>query len=125
MASTIFLVRKARLKQRPIQLFVNQHWNRKFQGLNYKIMVTRNLFQELLWWTEVNNLLSGLPLSPPQPQIVVMTDASLRGWGGVIVEIEGVQTKITCQWIWSVQQAALHINILEMKFYTGTQPNST
>ena len=115
MASTIFMVHKARLMQRPIQFFVNNHWNRKEQGLNHLIMVTRSLFQALTWWKNVDNLLLGLPLSPPQPRVVITTDASLRGWGGAIVELDGVQVQMVCQGTWSPQQSALHINLLEMK----------
>ena len=115
LASTICLVHKARLRQRPIQLFLNSVWNRKEKSLNFPIMVTFKVFQHLQWWTKTDNLSLGLPLSPPQPQVVVMTDASLRGWGGAIVELMGQQVQLVCQGTWSPQVSALHINILEMR----------
>ena len=115
MASTIQIVFKARLCQRPIQFFLNSKWDRRVQSLSYKIMVTKLVYNSLLWWRNINNLTLGLPLSPPLPQVVVTTDASLRGWGGAILEIENVQVNHICQGTWSLQESACHINLLEMK----------
>ena len=75
-------------------------------------MVTNKVFQYLQWWTQANNLSLGLLLSPPQPQDVFMTDASLRGWGGAMVELDGQQIQLVCQGTWSPDQSALHINVL-------------
>ena len=109
------MVFKARLHHRPIQLFLNAVWNRKTQGLNHIVIVTKKLCLSLLWWMEIYNLLLGLPLSPPQPQVVIITDVSLRCWGGVIVEMDGAQVKHMCQGTWSQLQMVWHINILEMR----------
>ena len=51
-------------------------------------------FQFHLYGHKQGKLSSSLPLFPSQPQVVIMSDASLRGWGGAIVELDGQQVQI-------------------------------
>ena len=89
MASVLLMVCHARLHMRPIQMFFLPRWNRSTHGLKYRIQVSKEVHGHLQWWTKLENLLSGLPLSPQEPQVVLTTDASSLGWGGVLGEEKG------------------------------------
>ena len=88
MAATLQVTKHARLHMRPIQLHLSSQWNRKTHRLLYTVRVSPEVYPHLLWWTNQDNLLSGLPLSPVQVEHVVMTDASSLGWGGVMGQEE-------------------------------------
>ena len=65
--------------------------------------------QDLLWWiTNVNQLPKAI--TPKPPDLTLMSDSSLKGWGGVI---EG--TSCVARGRWSHQESQLHINLLELK----------
>lgn len=107
MASTIFLVKNARLRLRPIQLYFLAKWKGK-QSMNFPIIINNFVFQHLQWWIEENNLLCALPLFPPHHQVVITTDASLDGWGGF------VDMNHMTQGMWNNHQKSFHINNLEL-----------
>ena len=58
-------------------------------------------------WTKPQNLLAGVLLHEPQPQAIMMTDASLRGWGAHVEDQ-------VASGIWSHCQQGEHINVLEL-----------
>src|SRR5207253_598957 len=58
-------------------------------------------------WTRAKNLVAGVPLHEPQPQAIMLTDASLCGWGAHV----GDQV---ASGIWSHRQQGEHINVLEL-----------
>ena len=65
--------------------------------------------QDLSWWiTNVDQLLKAI--MPKPADLTLMTDSSLKGWGGVI---EG--SSCVARGRWSHQESQLHINILELK----------
>ena len=113
-ASTIFIVDMARLYLRPIQLYVNQNWNYQRNNLNHKLLVTNKVYHHLQWWRDPHNLSLGMPLSPRPVSAVIMTDASLSGWGGILTEVDGASVKHMVQGVWNPSQAAYHINVLEL-----------
>lgn len=108
MAACLTVIRLARLRMRPIQLYLLSQWNRRAQpDLDRKIQVPQSLCPYLLFWQEKDNLIQGVSLSPPVPQVVLTTDASLTAWGG---HLDGYKV----QGLWSTSQQNLHINRLEM-----------
>ena len=63
-----------------IQLYLQSHWNRATQGLEYLITVSQAVFNHLQWWTDRACLLSGMPLSLPPAPGVITTNASSLIW---------------------------------------------
>ena len=63
---------------------------------------------DLQWWAEPANLTRWVPFHPPQPQVVILTDASKVGWGATC-------ENWTLKGVWSLQETKEHINCLEMK----------
>ena len=82
--------------------------------MQQKILVTNQVYSHLNWWRDPLNLSLGLPLSPRPVSAVVTTDASLRGWGGILSEVDGALVNKMVQGVWDPSQSALHINVLEM-----------
>ena len=65
--------------------------------------------QDLSWWvTNVDQLPKAIMSKPSD--LTLMTDSSLKGWGGVI---EG--TSCIAHGRWSHQESQLHINLLKLK----------
>lgn len=50
-----------------------------------------------------NNLVQGMPLHRPHPKNILMTDASLVGWGGICTH-----------GLWTSSESLHHINFLEL-----------
>ena len=115
MASTLVVTKHARIHMRPVQLFLHSKWKRDRQGLSHLIQVTPEVHVHIQWWENLENLLSGLPLSPPVTQAVITTDASSLGWGGVLGEEKGGGgSSLTVQGKWDRWQMAWHINKQEL-----------
>ena len=108
MASTILVVRMARMRMRPIQLFVLSKWTYPQDLFRTLIMVPRFLLVHIQWWANPDNLSQGFPLSPPNVDHVLTTDSSGDGWGAVLDD------QFTTQGMWSAQTRLLHINSLEL-----------
>ena len=72
------------------------------------VKCTEDARKDLLWWGDSQNLTQWVPLTPPQPQVVVLTDASTKGWGATCSDW-------TLNGVWSLQESKEHINCLEMK----------
>ena len=107
MAAAIQVVKLARLYMRPFQFHIIPHWTQP-PPLDKKVIVPFHLQEFLSWWSNPDNLRSGIPLSPPDFVHVITTDASGDGWGGVL---DGVHTVSGC---WKPHQKVWHINRLEM-----------
>ena len=111
MAATLSVVKLARLHMRPIQWHVKDHWSSK--EFSQPILVTNQVYQDLLWWTVYDNLSQGMPFQDPVPTVTVTTDASMLGWGGHSC-ING-QSHLFSD-VWSRQEASSqHINLLELR----------
>ena len=63
---------------------------------------------DLNWWLREDVQQQGCPLTPFQPDLFLVTDASTRGWGA---HLQGMQAS----GLWTAQDSAAHINILELK----------
>jgi hypothetical protein len=76
--------------------------------LDSKVSVLEPLIHRLQWWVKRENLLAGVTLSPPHPQLTMCTDASMEGWGACLEE-----NKVSG--LWNLDQSREHINLLEMR----------
>ena len=79
LAATKDMTKLARLRLRPLQLYLHSQWNRSKQSLEYPVMLWDKVFNDLQWWRHLDNLLSGLLLFPAQEHCVFTTDASSLG----------------------------------------------
>ena len=108
MVSMLAIVPWARLRLRPIQLYLLALWRPSRQPLTYIIRVRPMLRVHLWWWLDPENLLKGVPLQAPQPTQFLFTDASTSGWGAHLDEL-------TTSGTWSRDQRERHINWLELQ----------
>ena len=81
MASMEKTVPLGRLHMRPLQWYLKTHW-RYPQSLDIPVPVSQVLKQHLQWWTNLSNLMRGSPLHQKECNLLLFTDASLKGWGG-------------------------------------------
>ena len=96
-----------RLHMRPIQWHLKRHWHVP-ESLEKIIPLPQSLHPHLRWWLNPNNVLKGQPLHPLQHALQLFTDASNEGWGAHLGDF-------TARGLWSTQESALHINLLELK----------
>ena len=109
MASCIGIVPWARLRMRPLQLFLLSQWRPASRDIKAIINLPEVVKPHLSWWTRESNLLAGVPLEKPPAQLTMKTDACTSfGWGGYIVNGPFAQGK------WSARESTEHINWLEM-----------
>ena len=96
-----------RLHLRPFQWHLKRFW--KFpDSLEKTIPVTLDLRKHISWWESRQNLLRGSPLHPMESTLSIFTDASQKGWGAHLQQQ-------SLSGLWTEQEQALHINLLEMK----------
>ena len=98
----------ARLHIRPFQFHLQREWNQQSGDQHQLITIPQQLRTELLWWKDLDNLTTGLPLHNPNFTKRIFTDASNQGWGG---HFQGQNF----QGLWKEEDKLLHINVLEMR----------
>ena len=108
MASCVELIPFARLHMRPIQLHLLHFWRPVSRKWEAKIPISQHLIDHLKWWLQPVNTQKGRSLLHIQANVTIATDASTRGWGGVL-------NKQYVQGTWSQEQKKLHINCLELE----------
>ena len=108
MVSMLAIVPWARLRVRPIQLYLLALWRPVRQPITQLIPVRPKLRFHLMWWLDQENLLKGVPLNSPPPNKFMFTDASNLGWGAHLDEL-------TASGTWSGDQCKRHINWLELQ----------
>ena len=91
---------------RPLQFQLKENWSASGDP-NTRIPWTKEIAEDLAWWLNPDNLVRGIPLSSPPPE-VLYTDASNEGWGAHLLDL-------TASGLWSKDEKSLHINLLEMK----------
>ena len=96
-----------RLRMRPIQWHLKQHWHVP-EVLDKVIPVPPSLHPHLDWWLDKKNVLRGQPLHALRHALQVFTDASNEGWGAQLGEA-------IAKGVWSEPESHLHINFLELK----------
>lgn len=101
------IVAWAQFHSRPLQTFLRPFQKCIERRKHLVLPFPQEQRLALLWWTQEGRLSKDSPLGYP-PRLVVMTDASLSGWGGHM-------TGAVAQGVWSTQESKLHINILELR----------
>jgi ribonuclease HI len=107
MASTLMMVPRARLYMRPLQVYLNSMWDRRTMSLDFQIVTPFKLVKTIQWWSNLDNLLTGLEFPPKKHSVIVTTDASKMAWGAHC-------ESQTVQGSWNPHQQTLHINLLEL-----------
>ena len=95
-----------RLWLKPIQLWFNR--NSSPLEREREVWLDGDLRQALLPWSNLAFLSSAVPIHPPPPSLVLMTDASEEGWSGVL------QPELA-EGSWSDLQLENSMNWLELK----------
>ena len=96
-----------RLHMRPFQWYLKTHWKYP-QSLDKIIPCSQILKKHLIWWKDPKNVLTGSPLHAEEHNLLLFTDASVKGWGAHLGDL-------TVSGLWSDRETNLHINILELK----------
>ncbi len=74
-----------------------------------QVPISGHILLHLQWWREDKNLLKGLPLDEPEPEVTLTTDSSSQGWWAHI----GSQYLV--QGVWTVPELDWHINLQELE----------
>ena len=90
-----------------LQWNLKSQWTQHRGNLSDSIQVSEKTAKDLQWWLLDHNWTSGRPLSMPNPELMVVMDASLLGWGGHLGEVE-------IRELWSPAKTHFHINVLEL-----------
>ena len=107
MVSVERMIPLARLRIRPLQYYLNENWSPELD-VKTQIPKSSELLPSLQWWSDGVNLRPGVPISLPQPDHLLHTDASKTGWGAHLGHLKE-------QGLWSSDESALHINVLELE----------
>ena len=109
MASLVDLINYCRLRMHPLQLHLLSFYLPSRDPIDHLAPVKPWVIPHLRWWMVTDNLVTGHPLRPPRPSIIITTDASLSCWGASITsppyQIAGLFDR---------EERLFHINILEM-----------
>ena len=108
MTSQYRFIKWGRLEMRTPQLYLLAQWNQRTGDPYQKLLIPPQIKQSLLWWKDQKYNPLGVPLIPPPFTIRVFTDASKKGWGGHVDNLQ-------FQGLWNQEEQKLHINILEMR----------
>ena len=101
------LVRRGRLRLRPVQWWAATAWCQRTGNWSDRIQVPQWVLSEVAWWS-YPAVLQGLPLAARETEVTLFTDASRSGWGARL-------GSHSTQGQWSASQRLCHINVLEMQ----------
>lgn len=102
-------VEHAALHFRALELEKSEFLKQSKGDYESKVVLSRNSKSEITWWIE-NIQLSFKPIIRPKPDVILESDSSNTGWGGVLRSKE-----LKTGGHWSYSEQTLHINILELK----------
>ena len=102
-----WLVRRGRLRLRPVQWWAATSWCQRTGSWSHRIQVPQWVLSEVAWWASPA-VLQGLPLAAKETEVTLFTDASSSGWGAQS------GSRLT-RGQWSASQRSWHINALEMQ----------
>lgn len=104
------LVIQGRLHLRPIQFYLLSLWRPHKDSLTDWVPVLPSVLPHLSWWLDLYRLQEGVPITPPLPNLQLISDASQFGWGAHLEPLG-----LMASGSWSRQESHLHINNLEMR----------
>ena len=87
LASLEKTVPMGRLHMRPFQWYLKTHWKYP-QSIDIRISCSEILKSYLSWWGNPNNVLIGSPLHAEEHNLLLFTDASVKGWGCTFVKLD-------------------------------------
>ena len=96
------------LHKREFQRQLSRRWNQSQDSWDTNIFLPDWLHAALSQWLNPIWLRSGVPISLPQPEVELYTDASTEGWGAHVADL-------TASGTWSAEEKKLHINSLELE----------
>lgn len=97
----------AQFHTRTLQQWILKLQRKDRQNLDRKAVIPTAVKLSLDWWSHPNRAPLGKPF-PNHCWTVLTTDASLRGWGGVLEQR-------TVQGVWNQDERLLPINLLELR----------
>ena len=101
------LVRRGRLRLRPVQWWAATSWCQRTRSWSDRIQVPQWVLSEVAWWASPA-VLQGLPLAAQETEVTLFTDASSSGWGAQL-------SSRSTRGQWSASQRSWHINALEIQ----------
>jgi hypothetical protein len=102
------IVPMGRWRARPLHWFRKLHWDGPTTNFDKVVTLDRSFpVAELVWWKKPANVLVGVPLHEPNPEVLLFTDASMEGWGAHTAMVQAAGA-------WTAAQRKLHINVLEL-----------
>ena len=107
LTSTEKIVPFGRIHFRSLQALLNTYLAQKVDK-THRVSLSLAALQDLQWWSQEDKVFRGLSMSRVIPDHQVQTDASTSGWG---INFNGS----LINGVWPPRDAALHINLLEMK----------
>ena len=107
LSSLSHLVPGGRRRMRSLQFQLANHWDRR-DSSSHQVPVSREVLEDLQWWSDPANLLQGQSLEVQNPELFLFTDASLKGWGASILDDEACG-------IWTPLEQQEHITLLELR----------
>ena len=108
MTSLEKLVPMGRSHMRSLQFQLKQHWSQNQDSRYTKVPLTADILLDIIWWVDPDHLLIGVPLTQSPPDMLLFTDASLKGWGAHLDDLQAAG-------LWTPSERDLHINMLELK----------
>ena len=108
MSSLVGILDRCRLHMRPLQGHLLSFYSPASSEMDLPVPLLEELRPYLEWWTQPANVSSGRPFSDSRPSVVLVTDASLSGWGATLGDLMAAGQ-------WLPPETSLHINILEME----------
>ena len=82
MTSLEKLTQQGHLYMHPLQFALWDNWDQASDHPFSPVPMPQDMRSALWWWMSPLNLLQGVPLHPPLPQLQLFTDASSEGGGG-------------------------------------------
>ena len=98
-------IHHGRLHLRFLQFWIKRHWSQHKQSWDTQIQLDAEFLTQLRWFNR-QEVLQGVPLHLPEPNLFFFTDASLTGWGA-----SWQNRHLSGQW--SHPDSSQHINWLE------------
>ena len=78
------------------------------KGYNSVVPLNKECQNDLQWWIDQLSTWNGRSIISPVPDLIITTDASLKGWGAVCQEVH-------TRGLWTREESLLQINTLKLK----------
>ena len=101
------LVPMGHVHKRELQRQFHSRWSQSCQAWDVRISLKDWFLPAIRQWTQDTWLEEGVPISFPEAQVELFTDASQVGWGAHVADL-------TASGRWPLHVQGLHINVLEM-----------